>query len=492
MKTTARLIAMLLVACFCFTLVACNGDPAKTGNENTGTAPGTGAGTETGEPADTAEKLEIPEGVRYDDYEFSFLGVDNGPYSHVDLSVEDLTEEPINDAVYERNEKIKELLGVTITSKNDSYANIITTARNNISTNTEAYDVYFPAMTHALPLATEGYLENLYDVPYLDITKSWWDQCVNRDLTLKGKLFFTTGDITITDEDLCYVIAFNKQYLNEVKADENPYDLVKEKKWTLDKFSTIIKDLNQDTNGDGNMTSTDDWGFITFPNATTVFYQATGERIVTPDENGVYYFAMQTERATEVLEDVFSIMIGDGFWRTDRMDGARDTTTAFKDGSVIFRTLVFETVRQFRQMEMDFGVLPFPLYDEDQEWYQTPTSSQSYLPGICIPSNSEDMERTGIVLEAMAYYSKQLLTPAFYDVSVKGILARDDESRDMLDIIFGNKIFDPGYVFDIGSQGLFLHNMTVANQIQFSSTLDSIKDKMNSSIQDLLEAFDAL
>jgi len=492
MKTTARLIAMILVACFCFTLVACNGDPAKTGNENTGTAPGTGAGTGTGEPADTAEKLEIPEGVRYDDYEFSFLGIDNGVYSHVDLSVEDLTEEPINDAVYERNAKIKELLGVTITSKNDSYANIITTARNNISTNTEAYDVYFPAMTHALPLATAGYLENLYEVPYLDITKSWWDQCVNRDLTLKDKLFFTTGDITITDEDLCYVIAFNKQYLNEVKADENPYDLVKEKKWTLEKFSTIIKDLNEDTNGDGNMTSTDDWGFVTFINSSTVFYQATGERIVAPDGDGGYFFSMSTDRATAVLEDVLDLMIGDGFWRTDRMDRARDTTTAFKDGSVIFRTLVFETVRQFRQMEMDFGVLPYPLYDEDQEWYQTPTSSQDYLPGICIPSNSPDMERTGIILEAMAYYSKQLLTPAFYDVSVKGILARDDESREMLDIIFGNKIFDPGYVFNIGGVGWILSDLTGENNKGFASRIDSKKDAVNTAIQELLDTFESL
>jgi len=486
MKKTLRISALLLVLCLCLAFVACDSAPKTqgpaTGNDKTGTATA---------PVSSEEKPEyaIPEGAYYENYEFKILGLgNNNGYSHIDLTAEELMDEPINDAVYERNAKLKEDLGITISSQLDTAAGLLATAKSNIQAELDSYDLYLPTMSDAVSLATSNMLVNLYDVPNLDITKFWWDQAVVRDLTIDGRLYFTTGEIGIMDDDLCYVIAFNKQFLKEFGMEVDPYQLVKDKKWTLNKFSELTKGFNDDLDGNGEMTSEDQWGFITFINSSTVFYQASGERMVSRDGDG-FVFSMQTDRASAVVEDVLEFMNGEGFWRTDKMDRTRSTTQAFMDGDVAFRTLVLSTVREFRGMEMDFGVLPYPLYDEDQTQYYTPTSSYMYLPGVCIPNCASDLERTGVIIETMAYYSHLYLTPAYYDVVLEGLVTRDEESEDMLDIIFANKIYDIGYIFNLGNMTWVLSDLTGESSMAYTSRFDSIKDAVAQDIEDLLDGF---
>ena len=55
-----------------------------------------------------------------------------------------------------------------------------------------------------------------------------------------------------------------------------------------------------------------------------------------------------------------------------------------------------------------------------------------------------------MVTEALAYYGKQIVTPAYYDINLIGQSTRDEESADMLDIIFDSLVFDIGYYYQIG------------------------------------------
>ena len=42
------------------------------------------------------------------------------------------------------------------------------------------------------------------------------------------------------------------------------------------------------------------------------------------------------------------------------------------------------------------------------------------------------------------------LTPAYYDITLQGKAVRDEESADMLDIIFASRIFDLGNMYQLG------------------------------------------
>ncbi|MBE6552267.1 MAG: hypothetical protein E7665_09060 [Ruminococcaceae bacterium] len=495
MKNIVRALSLVLMLCMVVSLAACGdtSDPQNTGSQNTATSAPSTTGVATEEEK---EELEIPADANYatdgNPYEFRILGIDktNG-YPHIDLDADEILNEPINDAVYERNNKVEELLGIKIVASYKTVSEIYSTAKSNISTNTDAFDLYCPPMNLAVNLALEGYLMDLYDVPYLDLEKSWWDQNVNDSLAIKNKLYFTTGEITVLDDDLCYAILMNKDALVNFGTDEDPYELVKQKKWTLAKLLEIIKDTNNDTNGDGKMTHDDDWGMMLFTNTSTVLYLASGESIVRPDGNGGFEFGMQDTRASDVISDVLDFMLDNQFYRTDQLGTtSADELQKFMSGHCMFRSTVFSVARQLRQMEMNFGILPNPLYDENQERYYTPTSSNGYLPGICVPVCAEDAERTGIITETLAYYSHVYLTPAYYDVALDGVLLRDNESREMLDILFGSKVYDIGYIYNFGNAAFVMNELTKGNNKGYVSKLESLEGPVSSGIADAMEKFE--
>lgn len=94
-------------------------------------------------------------------------------------------------------------------------------------------------------------------------------------------------------------------------------------------------------------------------------------------------------------------------------------------------------VTVFRAMETDFGILPMPKFDKEQKEYFSIVSTGS-ANTISIPVTA-DAERSGAVIEALSAESHYILTPAFYDTVLKTKAARDDDSADMLDIIFANR-----------------------------------------------------
>ena len=69
---------------------------------------------------------------------------------------------------------------------------------------------------------------------------------------------------------------------------------------------------------------------------------------------------------------------------------------------------------------------------------------------VSIPTGivGEDLEKIGAVIETMAAYSVDTLTPAYYDISLISKSTRDEESRPMIELILENRIYDLGYVFD--------------------------------------------
>jgi len=95
-------------------------------------------------------------------------------------------------------------------------------------------------------------------------------------------------------------------------------------------------------------------------------------------------------------------------------------------------------------MENDFGILPIPKFDEQQPYHIASTG----LPHVmCIPVTTSDLERTGIILEALNAESRLTTLTVYYDTMLVTQVARDEESGEMLDIIFANKIYETGRKF---------------------------------------------
>jgi len=67
-----------------------------------------------------------------------------------------------------------------------------------------------------------------------------------------------------------------------------------------------------------------------------------------------------------------------------------------------------------------------------------------------VPKSAGDLERTSILLEALSAESKYTLQPAYYNIVLDRKFMRDEESSDMLDIIFSTQVYDVGGVYSFG------------------------------------------
>ena len=148
-----------------------------------------------------------------------------------------MTGEALNDAKFKVNSAVQDLYNITLTTENQSGAASggqgkgyqLVTNVNMAGTND--YDFADVGCYDVSSLAYQGHILDLNTVKNIDLTKSWWDPKANEQLSVRGKMFYTTGDIGILDNDCTYCILFNKQVVENFSL-ESPYELVRENRWT--------------------------------------------------------------------------------------------------------------------------------------------------------------------------------------------------------------------------------------------------------------------
>ena len=122
----------------------------------------------------------------------------------------------------------------------------------------------------------------------------------------------------------------------------------------------------------------------------------------------------------------------------------------FQNGQSLYYMQLMNLASSLRDMEADFGILPFPKYDAAQDrYYSTVGSWHSVF--FCVPAHMENADRTGTIVEALAYESREIVRPVYYNQILDYKYMRDEESVDMLDIILSTRVFDLGWFYKIGT-----------------------------------------
>ena len=394
-----------------------------------------------------------------------------------DFHAEEDTGDAIPDAVYRRNITVEDHFGVKINAipkpGNDAGGNAL---KKSILAQDYAYDAAmlggYSASNIASNIAMQGMLMDLNAVPWLDFEKPWWDQKAVKDLTIKNRLFYMTGDFdTAANMDWTYCILFNKQLAQDY-AVENLYNLVKEGKWTIDKFAEYTSLVSTDLNGDGKMDRRDLYGALIWDDSLMGIVNAAGEKCAVVNPAGELELALYTERTlimfAKYMEVVLNKNIAFGYQRVGEFG-----EEMFANNQALFNVKTLFVVTETRAMETDFGILPYFKLDETQkEYYNTVSSFFSRF--VCIPTNQsgDALERTGVILEAIAAESKYTVRPAYYERSLKGKYARDEDSEEMLDIIFDTRTYDLGWYYAIGNYNEEIMNLFRKSKNDFTSMYD--------------------
>ena len=160
----------------------------------------------------------------------------------------------------------------------------------------------------------------------------------------------------------------------------------------------------------------------------------------------------------------------------------------FDNNQVAYYLTTLNTVPKHRDSETDFGILPIPKYDAEQADYGH-LVAPFHCQFLCVPFFIEDAERTSGILEELAYDGKQYLTPAYYEETLVGQNVRDDESAEMLDIIFSSAIYDIGMYYRVGGLHNSLLNMAMTKKNTFAYIYESARAVAESDVAKINDNF---
>jgi len=502
MKKIIPVISLILIlAMLAGILISCGEN--NTENNDNANIDENAAGNQDGDDPDISEEnaseprieADLPD-EDFGGYTFTFLTsiYDSDDWiSPTPLEIVAETEigEPINDAVYRRNMKIMDKYNFNIEMISDE--NETGLLRRAIGAGDSIYDAVVMFNNNVPGIVTNGFLTNVTDLPYVDLSKPWWDSAVN-SMSIDNKNFLLAGDLLILDNEATNVILFNKDLMQDMGI-PLPYDLAKDGKWTMDIFNNYIRGASRDLNGDGVMSIYDDqWGFVCFLDTFLAMFVSGGGSLAVKDENDIPYINFTTPRNLTILDKVMDVMYN----RADvfNVQGEISLWTewsgafypAFEEGRALFQWARMRVVERYRGIEPDFGILPMPKYDELQESY---LSFVNPFTGVLlgVPKNADNLTRVSIILEALSAESRYTLQPAYYDVALHRKYARDEESSDMLDIIFSTRIYDIGAVYSFGNIYIDFCNLATNQSRDVVSFYERRQGAMERAIENVVEIF---
>jgi Bacterial extracellular solute-binding protein. len=457
--------------------------------------------SETAAETESRYTPNLPD-VTYDGYTYKVFqrGPSASEWPEVCIWADSENGEPLNDAVYKRNLYISEKYDISIQTVDASggiyLSDILNQFRSSVMSGSNDFDMAMMGVKDSASVASEGLLYNLYLVDYLDLTQPWWEKNVNDSLTMLNRLYFAISYMGINDKDDSFVIMYNKQVAEDVNAPDL-YELVKNNEWYSDKFFEIAKTAVKDLNGDSEMGLDDRYGYSGFDAEVWNNFIASGERIVKVDENGYPYIAIDNERADAVYNYIYKLFYSDNVMLNTSVPGAADlhgyTYKLISENRVLFAGAAMTVVAKARAMETDFGILPYPKFDQEQDKYYTicglwgPTALT-----IPVTVTNDALDRAAIITEAMVCESMNTIFPAYYDINLVTKGLRDTQSEEMLDIIFKGRVYDIGMLFPWGGISDFMVSNIRSKKENFESGVQKLIKQANKQLDKTMEQFESL
>ena len=487
-----RVIALFLVFLMpVLSLVSCG----NTGKDTT-SQPASDSTTDT---APVEEKPELlPDGTWYDGYEFNILV--SGNFNNNDFKT-DSSETPVNQAKYKRNSSIQEKYGIgikynDIIKHNSSGGNGKGYQELQKSYNTASFD-YDAAMVGTYDVSTSAYAGYLSDLNsdalgYIDLTKSWWDQRANDSLMIDEKMFYTTGDISLTDNIITNCIMFNKEMIKSNESMLDPYQMVADNEWTWDNFTAEVKKVSEDTDGNDKMDHNDKFGLLTWNDAFLAAFSSARQSFARINDYNEIELTVYSQGSVAMVNKYIDLIrdsscvynyqvLGQSEWDKVRI-------AMFDNDQAAYYMTTFNTVPKHRDSDTNVGILPFPKYSADQEMYGHLVSA-FHSQFLCVPFYVDNAERTSGIIEELAYEGKQLLTPAYYEQTLVGQYVRDEESIEMLDLIFASAMYDIGIYYEVGGLKNAVVAMAKTKENTFASIYSASREAAEADIKKINDTF---
>ncbi len=397
----------------------------------------------------------------------------------------------IKDAKATRNKVVEDKLNCKIELV---YNAGITELQNHVTktvmSGTDEFDLIVVHVNTSAAMLTKNLFVNWYDVPHVDFSKPWWAETTSTELTYDGKCLFAISDLNATAILCTRVLFFNKALANSWDLG-NLYDIVLNGDWTYDEFYSRIKDVYIDSDGSGDRTKGDFYG-ASMAIESTSWLWSFDNPLIKKDVDGVPQLAIKTDKINNIVQTIYDLYTNTtGMWYIPYEEDYNVHDIFLNRQSIFSETFLSAvTFSGYRNFEDDYGILPYPKWDEYQDSYYSHVYGEHTVSTIP-KTASYNLEFIGACAEALSYESWKTLTPTIYEIALKTRYLRDNESKEVLDIVLDNRIFDFGFVYGAsGALGNTLRQAVRTGSPNFESYYSKNYKMAGITLRKILKIFD--
>lgn len=321
----------------------------------------------------------------------------------------------------------------------------------------------------------------------LDLSNPWWNQSILPKCSLNGKQLAASGSF-LTHIEKIWVMFYNKKIWQELGY-EDPYKIVRDGKWTWDKWGEFAKGALRDYDGNGVVDSEKDrWGLVApVGDFSKAMFLSMGGEYYKADGNGGITLACNNEASYNMFNKMTKLIRDDKLMYKDSPDAATSFTS---DKSLFFSYLLMpdqHSLHPLRDMKSDFGVLPMPKYDEEQKNYIGAVDHNAPLFGV--PKSNQNKREVGIILEALGRRFQGI--DKYKTDDWAGVYWRDDETVEMIDdYVVPSAGYD--YIIRNANSTLGLPVSAIEGAVfgnsdsgDLASTMKAIESPINEALKDL-------
>lgn len=427
----------------------------------------------------------------FNGWQYCMLSIQNSAMSaffDYELTTEELTGEVVNDAVYTRNMTIEEAFNITLTENRvPDFLNVV---QKCVQSGDNAYQLVIGGWGDMATLSTTGALLDWNSMDVIDVYKPWYNQSINSGCMINGRIYLELNYIPFTGALYTHCMFFNKSILADMGL-ESPYTYVLDGTWTIDRMISYLRDTKIDKNGDSKYDENDFYGLLTSHGGTLVFTYAFDNKTMEISDDYTCTLTLFSDRMVQSVDKVLDLCYNSNSTYIVSNSQESDIAKMFRNGqSIMYAGFLSDTLLYFRDMENDYGLLPYPKLNEEQSNYYTKVGGGSVVLGLPI-TNYGTIDFLASVTEALAIESYNLIYPAVYEISLQGKALRDNESLTMYRIIMDGAFLDFTQLYRMSYTAYcnMLQTCVEAQQNIISSRMAAISRAALKHYQGILDKF---
>ncbi len=438
MKQKNALLSLLCLAALLITASCGDSGTSEPVETKTPADNGTTAITEPVVDNYASIRARLDEGIDYGGTPFNIISYVSDTWN-IYLEPEGESGETLNDAAFRRNTEVEEMLGIDITAiYHDNYVKQFRTAV--LAGDSTAYDlICFWSPGDYSGLITDQIVYDWTQLPYVDLSADWYNKTANTAYSINGKQYFAVSDFTYPVHQH-FRILYNKDLFRSLQFDSTPYDDIYSGSWTFDRMMEYTKGLYSDLDGDNKAGLGDRYGIVLNNAFCSMFPLSAGELPVSCGEDG-FTFNLFSDRIVSIVTDVVGLSANPDAYVNRQSNN--DQYKIFEAGNALFEPYASDPLL-LRDLEFDFGYLPYPKYDEGQEDYVVIAAGGL----MAVPNSVTDPDRTGLVMEALAIASHNYVADAFVEQYIENKILRDEDSQKIYRLMRSLQTYDLSYNID--------------------------------------------